>query len=48
MASDSQKLGISKILVFFPILITYFVGPVGIFFYWILRIFYAKKINLYD
>ena len=48
IASDSQKLGVSKILVFFPILITYFVGPLGIFFYWILRIFYAKKITLYD
>tara|TARA_B100001996_G_scaffold369704_1_gene343374 strand:+ start:147 stop:575 length:429 start_codon:yes stop_codon:yes gene_type:complete len=48
IVSDSQKLGVSKILVFFPLLITYFVGPIGIFVYWIVRIFYAKKITLYD
>ena len=32
----------------FPILITYFVGPLGIFVYWFVRIFYAKKISLYE
>ena len=45
---DSQKLYMSKFLVFFPIVITYFVGPVGIFIYWVIRIFYAKRITLYD
>ncbi len=45
---DSQKLLMSKTLVFFPLIITYFIGPVGIFVYWILRIFFAKKISLYD
>jgi hypothetical protein len=24
------------------------VGPIGIFIYWIIRIFYAKRINLYE
>ena len=45
---DSQKLYMSKFLVFFPIVITYFVGPIGVFIYWILRIFFAKKIVLFD
>ena len=45
---DSQKLFMPKFLIFFPIIITYFVGPVGIFLYWILRIFYAKRISLFD
>ena len=45
---DSKKFLISKYLVFFPTIITYFVGPLGLFFYWLIRIFYAKKINLYD
>ena len=45
---DSQKLMVSKSLVFIPLIITYFVGPLGIFLYWIIRIFYARRISLYD
>ena len=48
IVNDYQKIGVSKILIFFPLIITYFVGPLGISIYWIIRIFYAKKINLYD
>ena len=45
---DSQKLSINKILVMIPLVITYLIGPIGLFFYWLIRIFYAKNINLYD
>ena len=45
---DSQKLYMSKVLAFLPLLITYFVGPLGIFVYWLIRIFFAKKIGLFD
>ena len=48
IVNDYQKFGIPKILILFPLIITYFVGPLGISIYWIIRIFYAKKINLYD
>ena len=48
IVKDSQKINISKIIVFFPLLLTYFIGPVGIFIYWIIRIFFAKRISLYD
>ena len=48
MSRDASKLIISKYLMFFPLLITYFIGPLGIFIYWIIRIFYAKRISLYD
>ena len=48
IVKDSQKFGINKILLFFPLLITYFIGPIGLTLYWIIRIFYAKRINLYD
>ena len=48
IVNDYQKFAISKILMFFPLIITYFVGPLGIFIYWVVRIFYAKKITLYD
>ena len=45
---DSQKLYMNKILLAFPLIITYLTGPIGIFIYWIIRIFYAKRLNLYD
>ena len=48
IVKDSQKLGINKILISFPLLITYFVGPIGLTIYWVIRIFYAKRINLDD
>ena len=48
IVKDSQKFGINKILISFPLLITYFIGPIGLTLYWIIRIFYAKRINLYD
>ena len=48
IVSDSQKFMISKILIFFPLIITYFIGPVGILIYWLIRIFFAKRISLYD
>tara|TARA_Y100001935_G_C17097350_1_gene404222 strand:+ start:65 stop:538 length:474 start_codon:yes stop_codon:yes gene_type:complete len=48
MSRDGSRLMISKYLMFFPIVVTYFVGPVGIFIYWVVRIFYAKKISLYE
>ena len=48
IVSDSRKFSISKILVFFPLVITYFTGPLGIFIYWLIRIFFAKRMSLYD
>ena len=45
---DSQKYFMSKYLNFIPLVVTYFVGPVGIVLYWIIRIFFAKKISLFD
>ena len=45
---DSQKLYINKILVAFPLIITYLIGPLGVFIYWLIRIFYSKSINLYE
>ena len=45
---DAQKLYVNRILLAFPLIITYLIGPIGIFIYWIIRIFYAKRLNLYD
>ena len=48
IVNDSQKLAISKIPLIIPLILTYLIGPLGLFFYWLIRIFYAKNINLYD
>ena len=48
IVKDSQKLYMSKILVFFPLIITYFAGPIGVFIYWLIRIFFSKSIRLFD
>ena len=48
MVRDSQKLVMNKILVAFPLIITYLIGPLGVFIYWLIRIFYSKSINLYE
>ncbi len=45
---DSQRLFMSRYIVFTPIIITYFIGPLGLVVYWIIRMFYAKRINLLD
>ena len=48
IVKDSQKLVIGKIPLIIPLILTYLIGPLGLFFYWLIRIFYAKNINLYD
>ena len=48
ITKDSRRLDINKILVAFPLIITYLIGPLGIFIYWLIRIFYTKSISLYD
>ncbi|MDB9704830.1 ABA4-like family protein [bacterium] len=48
IVKDSQKFGINKILLSFPLILTYFIGPIGILVYWFIRIFYSKRISLYD
>ena len=45
---DSQKFSINKIILIIPLIVTYLIGPLGLFIYWLIRIFYAKSINLYD
>ena len=48
IVKDSQKFSINKILLAVPLLATYLTGPIGLVLYWIIRIFYAKRINLYE
>ena len=48
IVKDSQKFVISKFLLLIPLIIVYLIGPIGLVIYWLLRIFYAKNISLYD
>ena len=48
MVKDSQKFNMNKIIIAFPLTMTYLIGPLGIFIYWLIRIFYAKSLNLYE
>ena len=48
IVKDSQKFSINKVLLSIPLIVTYLIGPIGLFLYWIIRIFYAKRIGLYE
>ena len=48
IVKDSQKFSINKVLLALPLILTYLTGPMGLFIYWIIRIFYAKRISLYE
>ena len=48
IVKDSQKFLINKVLIAIPLIFTYLIGPIGLFLYWIIRIFYAKRIGLYE
>ena len=48
IVKDSQKFSINKVLLAIPLIVTYLIGPLGLFLYWIIRIFYAKRISLYE
>jgi len=45
---DSTKYNIPKFLTGLCLITVYFSGPVGLVIYWFIRIFFAKKITLYD
>ena len=48
IVKDAEKFSINKVLLALPLITTYLVGPIGLFLYWVIRIFYAKRISLYD
>ena len=48
VSRDGVKHNISRSLVFFPLTLIYFTGPLGLVLYWVIRIFYAKKLGFHD
>ena len=45
LARDAQRYMIPRVLTIISLIFTYFSGPVGLIFYWIVRLFFAKKIG---
>ena len=45
---DSKKYLVPKIFTIISLVLTYFTGPIGLVFYWFIRIFFAKKISFND
>ena len=48
VSKDSIKYNITRKIIFFPLILIYFSGPIGLVLYWFFRIFYSKKIALHD
>ena len=48
IVNDAKIYTVSKFLTIISLILTYFAGPLGLVFYWLSRILYAKKINYYD
>ena len=48
IARDSQRYLVPKILSSISLILTYFAVPVGLTFYWFIRIFFARKIGFND
>jgi hypothetical protein len=48
VSRDGIKYNIPRGLVFLPLIIIYFIGPLGLVLYWLIRIFYAKKLGFHD
>ena len=48
VSRDGIKYNMPRSLVFIPLILIYFSGPVGLILYWLIRIFYAKKLGFHD
>ena len=48
VVKDGMKYNISRGFLFIPLTLIYFTGPLGLVFYWLFRIFFAKRISLHD
>jgi hypothetical protein len=48
VSRDSVKYNMSRSVAALPLFIIYFTGPLGIVLYWIIRVFYSKKLSFHD
>ena len=48
IANDAMRLNIHKYIAIFPLILTYFSGPVGLLLYLFLRLLIAQKLKLHE
>ena len=48
ISRDALKYNIHKFIAFFPLILTYFTGPIGLCFYLILRLLIVQKFKLHE
>ena len=48
MSRDGVKYSMPRKLMIFPLILVYFTGPLGLVLYWVIRVFYAKKLGFHD
>ena len=48
ISRDGIKYNMKRRLIFVPLILVYFTGPLGLVLYWIIRVFYAKRLSLHD
>ena len=48
ISRDGIKYNMSRSLIFVPLILVYFTGPLGLVLYWIIRVFHAKRLSLHD
>tara|TARA_B100001123_G_C15022667_1_gene912150 strand:- start:336 stop:809 length:474 start_codon:yes stop_codon:yes gene_type:complete len=48
VSRDGFKYNMSKSLIAVPLILIYLTGPLGLLLYWLLRIFYAKRLGFHD
>ena len=48
MSRDGVKYNMSRSLLCVPLILVYFTGPLGLVFYWLIRVFYAKRLSFHD
>tara|TARA_B110000263_G_C15236981_1_gene477507 strand:- start:243 stop:716 length:474 start_codon:yes stop_codon:yes gene_type:complete len=48
VSRDGIKYNVSRPLVIISLILIYFIGPIGLVFYWLFRIFFAKKLGFHE
>jgi len=48
LSRDGIKYNMNRGLISVPLILVYFTGPLGLVLYWIIRVFYAKRLSFHD
>ena len=48
ISRDGVKYNVPKSVIFIPLVLIYITGPTGLVLYWMIRIFYSRKLGFHD